>query len=42
MRGLPADLDEIRQLAERLAAGGGHARGEAATSSRSFFAVRRA
>jgi hypothetical protein len=38
----PADLDEVRQLAERLAATGGRARGDAAISSRSFFAVRRA
>ncbi len=39
---LPADLDEIRQLAECLAAAGGHARGAAVTSARSFFAVCRA
>lgn len=38
----PADLDEVRELAERLAAAGGQARGDAAISSRSFFAVRRA
>lgn len=37
-----ADLDEVRALAERLAAASGHARGDAATSVRTFFAVRRA
>ena len=38
---LPANLDEIRQLTERLGAGAEQRRGDAATP-RSFFAVRRA
>ncbi len=38
---LPADLDEIQQLAQRLGAGAEPLRGDA-TTSHSFFAVRRA
>ena len=38
----PASLDEVRQLAERLRAGGEGLPGDAAVQPRSFFAIRRA